>query len=169
MTWGPLPPYKGNAPSRRDRFVDIEILGGVARLETLTGLSWKAWTPTYTNLTLGNGVVTARYVQIGDTVIATYHLDLGTTTTVDGSVTISTPVTAAPEIVASRNVIGQVALMDGATWYPGQARLTSTTVIQIAGFLTSGTYATAAGLSSTVPFTWTTDDRIAFTVVFEAA
>jgi hypothetical protein len=38
------------------------------------GGAWTTWTPSYTNLTVGNGTVTARYSQVGKTVTIDYKI-----------------------------------------------------------------------------------------------
>ena len=48
-------------------------------VSALTG-SWSAWTPTWTGLTIGNGTVQARYIQIGKTVSFELRVDFGSTT-----------------------------------------------------------------------------------------
>jgi hypothetical protein len=48
-------------------------------VSALTG-AWSAWTPTWTGLTIGNGTVQARYIQIGKTVSFELRVDFGSTT-----------------------------------------------------------------------------------------
>ena len=47
--------------------------------------AWQDWTPTYTNFSLGNGTVDARYTQIGKTVHFTISIVLGSTSSMTGS------------------------------------------------------------------------------------
>src|SRR6185369_9654216 len=56
--------------------------------------AWGSWTPSWTNLSVGNGTVVAKYVQIGKTVFARLSLVLGSTSTVTGPVIFSLPVTS---------------------------------------------------------------------------
>ena len=44
-----------------------------------TGGAWQTWTPTYNNLTVGNGTVTCGYKQIGKTVTFRWIFQLGST------------------------------------------------------------------------------------------
>jgi hypothetical protein len=48
-------------------------------VSSLTG-AWSAWTPTWTNFTVGNGTVQSRYLQIGKTVSFELRVDFGSTT-----------------------------------------------------------------------------------------
>ena len=139
---------------------------------TATGLKWAtpgggftfaAYTPTYTNLTIGNGTVTARYGQSGKFVTVNWKLLLGSTSSVSGAVTVSLPVTA-----TNTNAVGNVYMLDAATAeYLGIVKLESTTSMKI---LTPQFASNInAGLSSSFPMTWATNDEIRITLVYEAA
>ena len=71
----------------------------VADSTASTGLAWSSlgtytsWTPTLTNITIGNGTVTAAYVQIGKHIHAQIRITLGSTSTVGGNPGFSLPVT----------------------------------------------------------------------------
>lgn len=64
--------------------------------DALTGVqaAWDTYTPTWTNLTVGNGTVIARYLQIGKTVHVRISLTGGTTSSASGAVSVSLPVVA---------------------------------------------------------------------------
>jgi hypothetical protein len=139
---------------------------------TATGLKWAtpgggftfaAYTPTYTNLTIGNGTVTARYGQSGKFVTVNWKLLFGSTSSVSGAVLVSLPVTA-----ANTNAVGNVYILDAATGeYLGIVKLESTTSMKIL----TPQYASnvIAGLSSSFPMTWATNDEMRITLVYEAA
>lgn len=59
---------------------------------TGTSWSWSSWTPTYTNITVGNGTVTAKYIQIGKTVHGRFRLDCGSTTSIAANFRVTLPV-----------------------------------------------------------------------------
>ena len=85
-------------------------------VSALTG-SWSAWTPTWTGLTIGNGTVQARYLQIGKTVSFELRVDFGTTTaltTTQGEFTL--PATANSSV--SRSIFNGLW-----TSYSGAAKL----------------------------------------------
>lgn len=130
------------------------------------GGDWAAWTPTFTNFTLGNGTQVARYVQIGDTIICYWKVDFGSSTAVSGAVTISAPVTAHTSAV-SRLSVGTARFTDnnGST-FAGQATLSSSTVLALSWVDTNGAVQTT---SSTTPFTWVTSDTISLSATYEAA
>ena len=66
-----------------------------------TGLKWvapatsgtfAAWTPTWTNVTVGNGTVTAQYAEVGSLVFGYIKLEWGSTTSQSGDAIFSLPV-----------------------------------------------------------------------------
>jgi hypothetical protein len=136
-----------------------------------TGLKWDndAWTsftPTITNLTLGNGVLNARYKQIGKTVIFSIVVTFGTTTSIAGSLTFTKPVTSQ----AGNTLDGYCVYNDSGTdWILGYFIDTSATTFAITAANASVTYVKSTTLSSTVPFTWTTNDNIRINGTYEAA
>jgi hypothetical protein len=133
--------------------------------------TWQAWSPTYVNLTIGNGTVVARYTRIGDTVHAFFELTFGSTTAITGATpTISTPVAAATHYSDNANAIGEAGLLDiGATGYVGSVGIKTVNQFEPLAADVAGAHAAAVGLSATVPFTWTTGDVLQFTAKYEAA
>jgi hypothetical protein len=138
-----------------------------------TGLAWAtaasgaftfaAYTPTYTNITVGNGTVTARYGQSGKFVFAYYKLVLGSTTTIGSQPRISLPVTA-----ANNTAIGSAYVLDAATAeFISQAKMDSTSNVAI--LCTQSASNVAASISASFPMTFTTNDEIRFVLVYEAA
>lgn len=125
--------------------------------------TFAAWTPTYTNLTVGNGTVTSRYGQSGKFVFFYWRLVLGSTSSIGSAPKITVPVTA-----LNINPVGSAYYLDAATAeFIGQTRFFDTSNLQLIA-PQSGTNS-SAGLSSGFPFTWTTSDEIRFTIVYEAA
>lgn len=53
-----------------------------------------AFTPAYTNLTLGNGSNSGRWCKVGPMIHASYFLQLGTTTTINNTLFVDVPVAA---------------------------------------------------------------------------
>lgn len=132
----------------------------------LAAEAWSAFTPTATNITQGTGTYDCAYFQLGKMVAAQYKFTLGGTSAIGSGVTLTLPVTA-KKALAFRF---PVQLQDtGNASYNGAAVNTSTTVLRIYANAASGSYVTDADLSSTVPFTWGTNDVIEFTIVYEAA
>ena len=143
-----------------------------AAWQSVNNFTFAAWTPTLTNITQGNGTLVARYGQIGKLVVGYFVLTFGSTTSITGTPQISYPVTMStsypatvdqPQGIANFQDTGTAlysgvvnAYRNNGTWflYPWNA---------------SGTYLGQSNLSSTVPFTWTTNDVISFTFCYEAA
>ncbi len=67
--------------------------------------AWQSWTPTWTNVTVGNGTVTAKYKQVGKTVFYSLTFLLGNTSSVAGSMVFTLPVTS----IAVTNVFFPIA------------------------------------------------------------
>jgi len=142
-------------------------------------LAWQDWTPTWTNLTEGNGTTDySRYTQIGDTVIFMYSFTFGSTSSIDAShPSFTLPVTASSSIPAdSANenptamIIGQCKYNDhGSERYFGNLDLESTTEATINLWNAAATDLRVAAVTSTAPFTWTTGDAIILNGMYEAA
>lgn len=133
------------------------------------GFTYAAYTPTFTNFTLGNGTInTARWAQSGKMVHVYGQVTLGSTSSVSGAITVSLPATASSSAVAIYT--GWATFNDdGVGSYTGFARITSTTAMRLDPNKSDGTYNLIANTSATVPMTWTTNDDFRFSLVYEAA
>ncbi len=131
---------------------------------------WASWTPTWGGITVGNAVVNARYSVFGKTVVCRVGFTLGTTSAMIGLVTFTLPVTAnAVYTGTSIYGVGTCHILDSGTQtYQGNLELASTTQCRILAWNTAGTYSSASGFTSTVPFTWTTGDMFNGTLVYES-
>ena len=134
--------------------VDVSALG-----------TWQDWTPTLTNATQGNGTITARYVQIGKLVVGMFTFTLGSTSAISGDVNITLPVTGATTGV---NLASLSFIENGVKDVKGFPVL-STTLAYLRAQKASTTYVENATLSSSVPFTWGTNDKIILGFSYEAA
>ncbi len=129
--------------------------------------SWPSWTPTWTVLTVGNGVNASSYIKIGKTIIARIQFTLGSTSSMGtGTPTFTLPVPAVA--LVSSCYLGLVRL-NTSTSSPGIVRLASTTTADIKSQLASGTYLAEDQLSATVPGTWTAASTISGTFIYEAS
>lgn len=132
-----------------------------------TGWAWSNWTPTWVNLTPGNGTVSAKYTQIGKTVLFRIIVTFGTTTAIGGDTSFTAPVTAT---ISGSNVVSRaVQFTQGATRNFGIILATSTTVFNVYADNAAGTYSTISALSSTVPFTWANANILDLNGAYEAA
>ena len=139
-----------------------------SKIGTDSSFAWTAYTPTWTNLTAGNGTNNSKYYQIGKMVHYRIDFTFGSTTSISGSVSVSLPVTA-----VSYNSSELYGLMlysqTGTAEFVGSAEVTNTTTALIYANNASGTYLTMSPLSSTVPFTWASTHRISGLIIYEAA
>lgn len=144
-----------------------------AKLQSGTGSSWswQSWTPTWTNLTVGNGTVVAKYIQIGKTVVFRLSIAFGSTSSISGGVIFTLPVTAVSYGgSATMQPIGTVRIFDSGTGvFEGAIYFNSTTTAVTSVFNSASTYVSGASLSSTVPMTWTTSDELNVSAIYEAA
>ena len=128
--------------------------------------AWISWTPTYTNLIVGNGTISARYKQIGKTVFIKHSFTFGSTSSISGNVTLTLPITAKSDSLYSSTMVNLVdadgSYSIGHVWHNGQ------TTMQVWGVTPSGSRIAWTGLSSTFPHTWATSDSINFVYTYEA-
>ena len=110
-----------------------------------------------------HGTWSAKYCQLGKIVIIRASFTVGSTTTKGTGITFSLPVTAATTSISS------IARLNGTTTNYGFTYINSTTTGQVYVFNASTTYLAAAGITSTVPFTWATGDSFDFQMSYEAA
>ena len=146
------------------------------KLLTGTGTSWvwQTWTPTWTNVTVGNGTLSASYRQIGKAVVFRLTLQLGSTSSVGTAPTFTLPVTAINSYFAGAvpegGLIGTGKLLDSGTAnFHGFVKLESTTTGKIQAGGVSATYLTNADLQSNIPFVWGTGDALFAQGIYEAA
>ncbi len=131
---------------------------------------WTTWSPTYGNMTIGNGTVVSRFVEVGNLVVAEFDFLLGSTSSVGTSPTVSSPVTATTSYGNGNHIVATASLLeDGVIRYMGQVRMTNTTTFFIFAQDASATHLKSAGITATVPFIWGTNDRITFTAILEKA
>ena len=137
---------------------------------SLSGGAWASWTPTWTNASVGDGTVTAKYSQIGKTVFCRLTFVLGSTSSVGTSVSFSLPVTAATYPSAFMP-IGEAHFLDASVpaLFKGAVLWSSTTTAALNVENASGTYTSLAALTNLIPFTWTTSDAIECQFHYEAA
>ncbi len=129
--------------------------------------AWTSYTPTWTNLTVGNGTLVGRYCQVGKVVTASIKLTFGSTTAITGGfVLVTIPVTG----VVNGRFIGSLYMEDpGVTVATGFVKHDATTYVALVPGVSSGTYSGIANMSSTVPFTWATNDFMECFFSYEAA
>jgi hypothetical protein len=133
----------------------------------------QTWVPAWTNLTVGSGTVVARYSQIAKRVQASVIFTFGSGSAISGAPTMTLPVNS---LFAGTSYFwphGIVHYLDaGVNAYFGTA-VSSGSVeankVELRLTNTSTTYASDGGITSTVPFTWATGDKILINLNYEAA
>lgn len=151
--------------------LDILVAANTADILTIEGqlsaVSWSSWTPSYTNLTVGNGTVLARYRVDGRTMHLTWQFTLGSTSSVGSNPKIGVPsgYTIYDNGVNQTRVVLAAACYDSsaATWRSG---------VSVAGDSTDDVLSTriifdTTAVTATTPFTWATGDILMFTGSFE--
>lgn len=146
-------------------------------LDTLDALfgagssAWASWTPTWTNLTVGNGTVTAKYAKIGKFVAARLSIVFGSSTSVSGLIGVSLPVNIATYGGTIVQQIGVVRMFDSSAvlGVEGWIGRGSSSRADVFASSAGGTYVGSSATSSTVPFTWATSDELITQFIYEAA
>lgn len=131
------------------------------------------YTPTISNITLGNATVTAKYASVNKMVHYYGVIVFGSTTSVTGTAfNLSLPINCSTLVDDHYVPIGSSGYLDvssGAVFSGDIIGISSTTVVRLRIGLTISTYSRTGDLSSTIPFTWDTGDKIQFSMVYEAA
>lgn len=131
----------------------------------IIGSAWTTWTPTYANLTVGDGTVSARYHYSGyREVTCKWTFTLGSTSSVGTGPTLTVPV--AP-VDANELYQARASYNDSGSIYEGAVTPTGGSTVALVVFNTAGTYAARAGLTATVPFTFATGDVLRFSATYE--
>jgi hypothetical protein len=118
--------------------------------------AWISYTPTWTNFTVGNGVVSAKYCQVGKLVTVSVAVLFGSTTAITGGfVQLSGPITG----VQNARPVGRLYMQDfGVAEYLGLVKQDAASVFALCPEVVSTTYTNIGNLNSTTPFTWATND-----------
>jgi hypothetical protein len=142
------------------------FIGDGAAKQSIFTSAWKAYTPTTANITAGSGSTTGKYCQIGKTVIFWASFVMAADSTMGTSPTFTLPVTAAAVTQANFACTINDA---GTVVHGGIGFLSSDTVIQPLVWSAAAAYIQYAGISATVPMTWTTNDYVIVYGTYEAA
>ena len=143
-----------------------------ANSSAATGLeyagAYTTFTPSWINLTVGNGTNTGRYLRIGNFVHVEQKLTFGSTTTIAGGTFCGFPIAA--NTTNNELYSGNLILIDnGVQNYFGEILMVDTSNFLLKPYLVSGTRVVQSDLSSTAPFTWAAGDIIGINYVYEVA
>lgn len=129
---------------------------------------WTDYTPTTTNITVGNGALAFSYRRSDKLVEVKGRFLLGSTSAMGTSPTFSLPVNAIDGYDIEGGS-GSCQLSD-ATGPRAYGRLFySSGAVGLLALATSGSYATGAPVTATVPFTWAVNDHVTLHAIYEAA
>ena len=123
--------------------------------------TWQSWTPTWTNLTIGNATVTAQYIQTGQTVNFSLDITFGSTTSMGTAPIFTLPVNSVAPISGYFRPSGTslMSVSTTGTVYYGYNYISSTTTCYIE---------VSEGITPTAPFTWTTGSVLSVTGTYQA-
>jgi hypothetical protein len=140
----------------------------IADSAEVTGLKWgggwTTWTPTWVNLTVGNGTLTARYNQIGKTVNFELRFVMGSTSSMGSLPNFTLPVSSNIDKGSFNLTLEDV----GVGAFFGVADIFGGVCYPLV-FNAAGTYVTNSYFTATVPMTWTTSDSFMIRGSYEAA
>lgn len=150
----------GSAIQSSAAFADAIILPKALVTGTGSTWVWQSWTPTWTNLTIGNGTLNyAKYVQVGKTINFRVKFTFGSTTVITGQIGLSLPTNLNSDYTSVTDTVttnGQLNDASSLRWLPwvtwGSSSRADIYYLNASDNLTA--------TSSTAPFTWTTSDQI---------
>lgn len=132
--------------------------------------AWTAFTPSWTNITTGNGTHSGRYIKLGTTVFFRVRFTMGSTSSMGTDPALTLPVTASSNYTSTFHIIGTGHIQDYGTNSPMACmRITNTTTANLYCYNSSSTYLLLGGINSTTPMTWTTNDSFDIQGMYEAA
>ena len=148
--------------------VDTSTATGLKWAAPASGFTYATYTPSFTDLTIGNATVVARYAQSGKAVNVFIDVRFGSTTSITGTgPTFTLPVTAASTAHPSHQA---GAIIDAGTrYYTAGAEINGTTTVRLNFMESYGGYIGYRSVTSTLPMTWTTNDGFQLNFTYEAA
>lgn len=117
--------------------------------------TWQTWSPTFANITVGNGSLIARYIRVGKIVYYAMTFQLGSTSSVGTGPTFTLPVTANPHGLDM--MFGWVTDA-GVNDYVAPVCLDSSTVARWRVFTIGSAGVITSSVTATSPFTFGTGD-----------
>ena len=145
------------------------VAGAVLTAAQLNGIGEKtSYTPTFTNLTLGNGTLTANYFRINKVVTVNVCVVFGTTTAITGDVAVVLPIARAAldglELSTANLSDTGVSNYIGAVLFGG-----TLSSVSVRNSAVSGANVIMQNLSALIPFTWGSTDVLQFAAQYEVA
>lgn len=138
---------------------NVQVTPGIQAQGAVVG-PWTTYSPTATNITVGNGSYTGKYRRVGDTMELAIDLLWGSTTSASGTMEFEIPsgftidTSAIPNATQSNTVLGVAEGFDsGANRYTGDVMYRDTNAVGIVSHNSGGVW------NATTPFTWATSDQ----------
>lgn len=127
--------------------------------------AWTTFTPSWTNLTVGNATQDFKYSTFNKIMFIRGALTFGTTTTMGTSPSFTIPTSA----TAIQRTFGIAQYSDtGTATFVGLC-VANSTLISLFNFDSSGTYVSRTNVTATAPHTWANTDVIYLDLVLEIA
>lgn len=130
---------------------------------------WGAWTPTLTNLTLGNGSVVARFTRIGNAIHWRFKFVLGSTSAVGTNPEFTLPAVPHADYVSGAVAGLGIALDAGTAFYDVRVRHAVPAEGRVRFERIGGSGSASVTITSSAPMTWTTSDMLTAEGTYEAA
>lgn len=139
---------------------------GLDLIDDWTYNDWQEFTPVFTDLTVNDGTVAARYRYAPGRMLCIGHVVFGSTSAMSSSPTMDLPDSAVFDIdaaTANLHVIGDVHMTDtsGAAAYIGSChmdKVAGNNKIRFMAAVSSGTYLSRTNIGLGIPFTWADTD-----------
>jgi len=166
----PASPFAGQQIYETDTSKSL-IYNGTAWVQTENLGAWTTYTPTLTNIAVGTGGQAkneGRYIRLGSLVMFEIQIALGTS---GGSVSGVIGATLPPITQQAAGHHSFSARMRDAGTAIFDTLTDNSTIgrVEVYALSASGTYASGATTSSTVPFTWAANDEVFIWGFYEAA
>jgi hypothetical protein len=131
--------------------------------------AYTSFTPSWTNLTVGNGTVSAAYSVFNKILFCTVSFTLGSTSAVGDPVRMTIPGSLSID-TASQNFMGQALFEDvGTASYVGVVGVLNSTTVALYVQNASATYTTINTLTGTRPFASFSGDKFVFSFIARLA
>lgn len=133
-----------------------------------TPAAWTAWTPTWTNLTIGNATQSSTYWRSGNAIILHLRVVIGSTTVVGVAPSFTLPVAAQADNYGG-GMVSTYRDVSAGSDFDGFIRLAGTTQGWLLVKNSAGATDARTHIGATVPFTWASGDIIDGFLAYEAA
>ncbi len=132
-----------------------------------------SFTPTWeSGVTVGNATQTAHYYELNDMIFLQVDLSLGSTSAITGDVRMALPINSASTFQQAARLQGFCYDVSTANYYSVMGTAYTGSAVRIR-YVRQGAGANAAlfgfALSSTLPITWASSDRLVFATSYKRA